>query len=106
MGGDPCVIISTSGMLNGGPVMEYLQNLAQDEKNALVFVGYQAEGTYGRRIQKGWREVPMGRKGTITINLEIVTIDGFSGPLGPSATDELYRSDPATTREDLLHSWG
>ena len=45
MGGDPCVIISTSGMLNGGPVMESLQNLAQDEKNALVFVGYQADGT-------------------------------------------------------------
>ncbi|MCK7537802.1 MAG: hypothetical protein MZV63_46045 [Marinilabiliales bacterium] len=40
MNGDPCVIISTSGMLNGGPVMEYLLNLAQDEKNALVFVGY------------------------------------------------------------------
>ena len=77
--GDPCVIITTSGMLNGGPVMEYLLNLAQDEKNALVFVGYQADGTYGRRIQKGWREVPMGRKGTITINLEIITVDGFSG---------------------------
>jgi len=77
--GDPCVIITTSGMLNGGPVMEYLSNLASDEKNALVFVGYQAEGTLGRRIQKGWREVPIGRKGTIVINLEIVTIDGFSG---------------------------
>jgi len=77
--GDPCVIISTSGMLNGGPIMEYLLNLAEDEKNALVFVGYQADGTLGRRIQKGWREVPMGRKGTITINLEIVTVDGFSG---------------------------
>jgi len=77
--GDPCVIITTSGMLNGGPVMEYLSNLASDERNALVFVGYQAEGTLGRRIQKGWREVPIGRKDTIVINLEIVTIDGFSG---------------------------
>ncbi len=77
--GDPCVIITTSGMMNGGPVMEYLSNLASDEKNALVFVGYQAEGTLGRRIQKGWREVPIGRKGTIVINLEIVTVDGFSG---------------------------
>ncbi|MFA5213509.1 MAG: beta-CASP ribonuclease aCPSF1, partial [Methanoregula sp.] len=77
--GDPCVIITTSGMLNGGPVMEYLLNLAADERNALVFVGYQADGTQGRRIQKGWREVPMGRKGTITINLQIDTIDGFSG---------------------------
>jgi KH/beta-lactamase-domain protein len=79
MNGDPCVIISTSGMLNGGPVMDYLTNLAQDEKSALVFVGYQAEGTLGRRIQKGWREVPLGSKGTIVINLEIITIDGFSG---------------------------
>ena len=77
--GDPCVIITTSGMLNGGPVMEYLSNLAPDERNALVFVGYQADGTLGRRIQKGWREVPIGRKDTIVINLEIVTIDGFSG---------------------------
>jgi hypothetical protein len=77
--GDPCVILTTSGMLNGGPVMEYLSNLAQDERNALVFVGYQADGTLGRRIQKGWREVPIGRRETIVINLEIVTIDGFSG---------------------------
>lgn len=77
--GDPCVIITTSGMLNGGPVMEYLSNLAADEKNALVFVGYQADGTLGRRIQKGWREVPLGRRESIVINLEIVTVDGFSG---------------------------
>jgi uncharacterized protein len=77
--GDPSVIITTSGMLNGGPVMEYLSELAADERNALVFVGYQAEGTLGRRIQKGWREVPVGRRETIVINLEIVTIDGFSG---------------------------
>ena len=77
--GDPCVIITTSGMLNGGPIMEYLGSLASDDRNALVFVGYQAEGTLGRRIQKGWREVPIGRRGTIAINLEIVTIDGFSG---------------------------
>ena len=101
--GDPCVIISTSGMLNGGPVMEYLLNLAEDEKNALVFVGYQADGTQGRRIQKGWREVPLGRKGTITINLEIDTIDGFSGHSDRRAADELHRPDPAAAREDLLY---
>jgi KH/beta-lactamase-domain protein len=79
MGGDPCVIITTSGMLNGGPVMEYLKGLAPDARNALVFVGYQAEGTIGRRIQKGWREVPLGGRETIAINMEIDTVDGFSG---------------------------
>ncbi len=77
--GGPCVVITTSGMMNGGPVMEYLSHLAADDRNALVFVGYQAEGTLGRRVQKGWREVPIGRRDTIVINLEIITVDGFSG---------------------------
>ncbi len=77
--GDPCVIISTSGMMNGGPVIEYLSQLAGIEENALIFVGYQADGTLGRRIQKGWREIPTGRRETILINMEIITIDGFSG---------------------------
>ncbi|UUX92152.1 beta-CASP ribonuclease aCPSF1 [Methanoplanus endosymbiosus] len=76
---DPCVIITTSGMLNGGPVMEYLHGLAQYDKNMLIFVGYQADGTVGRRIQKGWKEIPMGRRESINIALEIRTVDGFSG---------------------------
>ncbi len=79
MAGDPCVVITTSGMLNGGPVLDYLTTLAADEKNALIFVGYQADGTLGRRIQKGWREVPLGRRDSIVINLEVITVDGFSG---------------------------
>ncbi len=77
--GEPCVIITTSGMLNGGPVMEYLRNLAADERNCLVFVGYQADGTLGRRIQKGWREIPIGNRETIVVNLDCITVDGFSG---------------------------
>lgn len=37
----PCVIISTSGMLVGGPAIEHLKHLAEDQKNTLIFVGYQ-----------------------------------------------------------------
>ena len=80
--GPPCVILATSGMLNGGPVIEYLKRLGPDEKNTLVIVGYQAEGTLGRRIQKGWKELPLsveGRTQTVKINLEVTTVDGFSG---------------------------
>jgi len=44
-----------------------------------VFVGYQADGTMGRRLQKGWREIPVGRRESIVVNLEIQTVDGFSG---------------------------
>ncbi|MFH0949418.1 MAG: beta-CASP ribonuclease aCPSF1, partial [Candidatus Aenigmatarchaeota archaeon] len=53
----PAVILSTSGMMNGGPVMEYVSRFAEDPKNSLIFVGYQAEGTTGRRIQKGWKDI-------------------------------------------------
>ncbi len=78
----PSVILATSGMLNGGPVMEYFRHLAEDEKNTIIFVGYQAEGTLGRRIQKGWKEVPFsvnGRREVITVNMRVETVDGFSG---------------------------
>jgi len=79
----PAVILATSGMLNGGPVMEYFKAFAWDEKNTIVFVGYQAEGTLGRRIQKGWKEVPMpsagGKRDVIEVNMEVETVDGFSG---------------------------
>jgi len=78
----PAIILATSGMLNGGPVMEYFRALAPDEKNTIVFVGYQAEGTLGRRIQKGWKEIPFptnGRREVLNVNMEVETVDGFSG---------------------------
>jgi len=80
--GPPCVVLATSGMLNGGPILEYLKKMGPDEKNCLIIVGYQAEGTLGRRIQKGWKELPLSAEGktqTVKINLEVVTVDGFSG---------------------------
>lgn len=80
---EPCIILATSGMLNGGPVMEYLRAFGPEEKHTMVFVGYQAEGTLGRRIQKGWKEIPMhaggGKTETVKINMRIETVDGFSG---------------------------
>lgn len=79
---DPCVVLATSGMMNGGPVMEYFKSWSPDDKNSIVFVGYQAEGTLGRRIQRGSREVSLNDGGNI-INIEmkmhVETCDGFSG---------------------------
>ena len=80
---EPCVVIATSGMLIGGPAIEYLKAFAPDKKNTLLFVGYQAEGTMGRRIQKGWREIPVanenGRMITLNIEMDVETIEGLSG---------------------------
>ncbi len=81
--GSPCIIIATSGMLEGGPVLEYFKNIAIDKKNKLLFVSYQVNGTLGRRVVDGTKQVSMlGRDGkveVVNINCGIERLDGFSG---------------------------
>jgi predicted metal-dependent RNase len=79
---DPCIVLATGGMMNGGPVMEFVKHWSDDQKNTLVFVGYQAENTMGRRIQKGLQELTMYDKGkpiTVPFRMDVETVDGFSG---------------------------
>ncbi|PNW32625.1 UNVERIFIED_CONTAM: hypothetical protein BEN50_19260, partial [Euhalothece sp. KZN 001] len=82
--GDPAIILSTSGMITGGPIMSWLRHIGPDPDSQLVFVGYQAQGTFGRRIQSGWTEVPVGgdrdgRRDSLTLKFDVATVDGFSG---------------------------
>src|SRR5918998_886572 len=56
------IIISASGMMTGGRVMHHAQRFLPDEKNTIIFVGYQAAGTLGRKIQDGAREVSIFKK--------------------------------------------
>ena len=81
--GEPSIIIATSGMLEGGPVIDYFTRLAEDKKNTIVFVSYQIEGTLGSRILKGLREVPIltkeGKMRIIRAKLNVERIEGFSG---------------------------
>lgn len=79
---EPCIILSTSGMLTGGNSVEYFKNLCEDSNNAIIFVGYQSEGSLGRRIQKGFDEIPLETNGVTelyNVNLKVVTVDGFGG---------------------------
>jgi len=55
----PCVIISSSGMCEGGRVVHHLKHAIQDEANIIVFVGFQAEHTLGRKLVEGWDVVPI-----------------------------------------------
>ncbi|MFO8132741.1 MAG: MBL fold metallo-hydrolase [Thermoplasmatota archaeon] len=48
MDGD--VIVTTSGMLNGGPVLGYADNIRDDPNSAIIITGYQVEGTNGERL--------------------------------------------------------
>jgi predicted metal-dependent RNase len=79
----PAIVISTSGMLEGGPVLNYLKEFANDEKNMLIFVSYQVEGTLGRKLLKGIREVSFidekGKAEVLNVKLRIEKVDGFSG---------------------------
>jgi len=82
-GDEPCVILATSGMLQGGPSVEYLYMLAEDPKNMLIFVSYQVRGTLGRQIKDGAREItlvsPEGKLEVVKIRMEVVSVEGFSG---------------------------
>jgi len=81
--GDPAVIIAPSGMLSGGPSVEYLRLLADDPKSAMIFVGYQSALSLGRKIQRGAKEIPTvgddGRAASLKINMQIETVEGYSG---------------------------
>jgi predicted metal-dependent RNase len=106
--GDSCIILATSGMLNGGPSVEYFRNLAGDEKNGLIFVSYQAEGTLGRRIQKGWKDVAIrnrdGKTVRVNVKLSATTAEGFSGHSDHrQLTQYLRRVSPKPERVIFCH---
>lgn len=80
-----CIILATSGMLVGGPSVEYLKHLADNPRNSLLFVSFQGEGSLGRRIQRGQKELifKSGQKQEITpLKMEVKTIEGFTGHSG------------------------
>lgn len=49
---EPCIIISTAGMLEGGPMLLYLKEFGDDKNNKLIMTGYQVEGTNGHRLKE------------------------------------------------------
>lgn len=67
-----CIIVTTSGMLKGGPVVKYLERFAGNPDNKMILVGYQAVGTPGRALQDGAREIEIGdSKKKIRIGMKV-----------------------------------
>ena len=80
----PSIIMATSGMLEGGPSVEYFKEIAPSDRNRIIFVSYQINGTLGRRVLDGtMNEVSMldknGKLKVIPVRCETKRIDGFSG---------------------------
>jgi metallo-beta-lactamase family protein len=73
----PMVIVSASGMLTGGRVLHHLKHRLPNPESTLLFVGFQAAGTLGRRILEGAREVRIHGQ-TVPVRAEIREIPALS----------------------------
>ncbi len=74
----PCVIISASGMCEAGRIQHHIRNNIRSPRNTLLFPGYQAENTLGRKLVDGARKINLFHE-RLPVRAEVVQIHGFSG---------------------------
>ena len=101
-----CIVLATSGMMTGGPIVEYYKHWAPEPGNTLCFVGYQASGTLGRRLQDGHAQVPLMDRGQtlmIEVNCNMVIIDGFSGHSDRNQLMDYVSALHPTPRKIICH---
>jgi metallo-beta-lactamase family protein len=72
------IIISASGMVNGGRILHHMVERLPDSKNTILFVGYQAEGTRGRALLEGKEKLKIHGQ-YVPVKAKIETISGYSG---------------------------
>ena len=91
----------------GGASVEYLRHFAPHKKNKLCFVCYQGVGSLGRQVQEGAKTINMnvdGRDETVEINMEIITLDGFSAHAGRNELlDFMNRCQPRPNKVIINH---
>jgi len=106
--GEQCIILATSGMLEGGPVIDYFKRLAADKRNTIIFVSYQIDGTMGSRLQKGMKEAPIinsnGKMEVTNVEMQVESVRGFSGHSDRrQLMNYLHRMKPKPERIIVLH---
>ncbi len=74
----PAIILSASGMCTGGRILHHLKWRLPDESNAVLFVGYQAEGSRGRRLLEGAQSIRIHGE-SIPVRAQIARVDALSG---------------------------
>lgn len=87
---EPKIIISASGMCEAGRIKHHLKHHLWKKESSIVFVGYQAEGTLGRKLIDGEKYVKvLGEE--IRVNAQIHNVQGFSGHADKNALLEWLR---------------
>lgn len=74
----PFMIVSASGMCEGGRILHHLKNNISDPRNTILLTGYQAENTLGRKIEQGLPEVPIFGE-PVPLRAEVQRLDALSG---------------------------
>jgi hypothetical protein len=105
--GKSCIIIATSGMMVGGASVEYFRNLAENPRHSLIFTCYQGEGSLGRRIQGGAKEINFGsadKPEIVSVKLEVYSIHAFTGHSSrPQLINFVYQLDPKPKKIIVNH---
>lgn len=96
------IIIAGSGMCTGGRILHHFKHRLWNRKNALIFVGYQAAGTLGRRIVDGEKWVRIYRE-DIRIEANVYTINGFSAHADQSGIMEWIKGMKGLKNIFLIH---
>ena len=102
----PCVILATSGMLVGGPSVEYLKKLADNPKNALIFTCYQGEGSLGQRIQRGEREIMFksgAKQDVVGIKMEVHKLEITAHSDRKQLINFVYKCNPKPKKVIVGH---
>lgn len=77
MSDDPGIVISAAGMLTGGRVLHHLKARLPYEKNAVLFVGFQVEGTKGKLLKQGMKKIRIHHK-LIDVEAEVLAVESLS----------------------------
>ena len=102
----PCMILATSGMLHGGPSVEYLKGLAEDKKHTLIFSCYQPVGSLGHRIRSGEKEIMFhenGRRQVLVMNMQVDRIEVTGHSDRKELMNFIKRSNPQPRRVMVVH---
>jgi len=99
----PMIVIAASGMCEGGRILHHLAHGLGDSRNTVLFVGFQADGTLGRRLRDGAEVVKIFGEPVVR-RAEIVALDGFSAHADQKElSDWAAALDPAPRRIFLVH---